>query len=170
MSAVAARGTVEMLSAPERVKVSTDVPSQPLSSTVSLLGDPMMRYRTDLRNLMHFLSLRAIPTRNTRSAPMPRQRRVPMTYLAFLEFRMNAAVVSATGLAVIRRMIGGAHVDQASSDRAAGMARADGVASRPGGLPQTQSARGACHSIAKLLFYLEKATTCCKGGLAIATF
>ncbi len=31
MSAVAARGTVEMLSAPERVKVSTDVPSQPLS-------------------------------------------------------------------------------------------------------------------------------------------
>jgi len=34
MSAVAARGTVEMLSAPERVKVSTDVPSQPLSSIV----------------------------------------------------------------------------------------------------------------------------------------
>jgi hypothetical protein len=34
MGAVAARGTVEMLSAPERVKVSTDVPSQPLSSTV----------------------------------------------------------------------------------------------------------------------------------------
>jgi hypothetical protein len=31
MSAVAARGTVEMLTAPERVKVSTDVPSQPLS-------------------------------------------------------------------------------------------------------------------------------------------
>jgi hypothetical protein len=29
MSAVAARGTVEMLSAPERVKVSTDGPSQP---------------------------------------------------------------------------------------------------------------------------------------------
>jgi hypothetical protein len=83
---------------------------------------------------------------------------------------MNAAVISATGLAVIRRMIGGAHVDQASSDCAAGMTRADGVASRPGGLPQTQSARGACHSIAKLLFYLEKATTCCKGGLAIATF
>ena len=31
MSAVAARGTVEMLSAPERVKVSTDGPSQPSS-------------------------------------------------------------------------------------------------------------------------------------------
>jgi len=31
VSAVAARGTVEMLSAPERVKVSTDGPSQPLS-------------------------------------------------------------------------------------------------------------------------------------------
>jgi hypothetical protein len=37
MSAVAARGTVEMLSAPERVKVSTDVPSQPCSP----LADPM---------------------------------------------------------------------------------------------------------------------------------
>jgi len=45
-----------------------------------------MRYRTDLRNLMHFLSLRAIPTRNTRSAPIPRQRRVPMTYAAFSNF------------------------------------------------------------------------------------
>jgi hypothetical protein len=33
MSAVAARGTVEMLTAPERVKVSTDVPSQPFSRT-----------------------------------------------------------------------------------------------------------------------------------------
>jgi hypothetical protein len=31
MSAGAARGTVEMLSAPERVKVSTDGPSQPSS-------------------------------------------------------------------------------------------------------------------------------------------
>jgi hypothetical protein len=30
-SAVSARGTVEMLSAPERVKVSTDRPSQPYS-------------------------------------------------------------------------------------------------------------------------------------------
>jgi hypothetical protein len=53
------------------------------------IGDPMMRYRTDLRNLMHFLSL---------------------------------------------------------------------------------NARAARHTIAKLLFYLEKATTCCKEGLAIATF
>ena len=86
MSAVAARGTVEMLGAPERVKVSTDVPSQPLSATVSVLGDPMMRYRTNRRNLMHLLSLRAIPTRNTRSAPIPRQRRVPVTYAAFSNF------------------------------------------------------------------------------------
>jgi hypothetical protein len=46
MSAVAARGTVEMLSVPERVKVSTDVPSQPLSSTAyQHLINPTMRYR-----------------------------------------------------------------------------------------------------------------------------
>jgi len=38
VSAVAARGTVEMLSAPERVKVSTDLPSQPWSP----LTDPQL--------------------------------------------------------------------------------------------------------------------------------
>jgi hypothetical protein len=42
MSAVAARGTVEMLSAPERVKVSTDGPSQP--SSLSLAGSTIWRY------------------------------------------------------------------------------------------------------------------------------
>ena len=38
MSTVAARGTVEMLGAPERVKVSTDVPTQPCSP----LADPRL--------------------------------------------------------------------------------------------------------------------------------
>jgi thymidylate synthase (FAD) len=32
---------------------------------------------------------------------------VPMTYAAFLEYRMNAALVSATALAVIRRLLAG---------------------------------------------------------------
>jgi thymidylate synthase (FAD) len=40
---------------------------------------------------------------------------VPMAHAAFLEYRMNAATISATGLAVIRRMIGGEQVEQASS-------------------------------------------------------
>jgi hypothetical protein len=41
VSTVAARGTVEMLSAPERVKVSTDGPSQPLSPPTRKLGPPL---------------------------------------------------------------------------------------------------------------------------------
>jgi len=32
---------------------------------------------------------------------------VPMTYAAFLEYRMNAALISASGLAVIRRLLAG---------------------------------------------------------------
>jgi thymidylate synthase (FAD) len=40
---------------------------------------------------------------------------VPMTYAAFLEYQMNAAVISAKGLAVIRRLLAGEEVDQASS-------------------------------------------------------
>ena len=40
------------------------------------------------------------------------KRWVPMTYAAFLEYRMNAATISATGLAVIRRLLAGEPVDQ----------------------------------------------------------
>jgi thymidylate synthase (FAD) len=38
-----------------------------------------------------------------------------MAYAAFLEYRMNAAQVSATGLAIIRRMLAGEAVEQAAS-------------------------------------------------------
>ncbi len=60
-------------------------------------------------------------TRNTRSAYTPRrcwarvERWVPLAYAAFLEYRMNAATISATGLAIIRRLLAGEAVDQASS-------------------------------------------------------
>jgi thymidylate synthase (FAD) len=40
---------------------------------------------------------------------------VPMAHAAFLEYRMDAATISATGLAVIRRMIEGEHVEHPSS-------------------------------------------------------
>jgi thymidylate synthase (FAD) len=43
------------------------------------------------------------------------QRWVPMTYAAFLEYRLNAATVSATGLAVVRRLLADEPVDQKSS-------------------------------------------------------
>jgi thymidylate synthase (FAD) len=38
-----------------------------------------------------------------------------MTYAAFLEYRMNAALLSATGLAVIRRLIAGETVTPEAS-------------------------------------------------------
>jgi thymidylate synthase (FAD) len=78
-------------------------------------------WKTDLHNLMHFLSLRADPhaqyeIRAYAEAMLGTvERWLPMTHAAFLEYRMNAALISATGLSVIRRMMGGEQVDQASS-------------------------------------------------------
>jgi thymidylate synthase (FAD) len=70
-------------------------------------------WKTDLHNLMHFLSLRADPhaqyeIRVYAEAMLGTLARwVPMTHAAFLEYRMNAALISATGLAVIRRLLAG---------------------------------------------------------------
>jgi thymidylate synthase (FAD) len=78
-------------------------------------------WKTDLHNLMHFLSLRADPhaqyeIRAYAEAMLGTvERWLPMTHAAFLEYRMNAALISATSLSVIRRMMGGEQVDQASS-------------------------------------------------------
>src|SRR5271169_2518888 len=78
-------------------------------------------WKTDLHNLMHFLSLRADPhaqyeIRAYAEAMLETLARwAPMAHAAFLEHRMNAATISATGLAVIRRMIEGERVDQPSS-------------------------------------------------------
>jgi thymidylate synthase (FAD) len=78
-------------------------------------------WKIDLHNLMHFLSLRADPHAQYEIRAYAEvmldtvKRWVPMAYAAFLEYRMNAATISATGLAVIRRMLAGESVDQASS-------------------------------------------------------
>jgi thymidylate synthase (FAD) len=78
-------------------------------------------WKTDLHNLMHFLALRADPhaqyeIRAYAEAMLGTLARwVPMTYAAFLEYRMNAALISATGLAVIRRMLSGEKVVQSES-------------------------------------------------------
>jgi len=78
-------------------------------------------WKTDLHNLMHFLSLRADPhaqyeIRAYAEAMLDTLARwVPMTHAAFLEYRMNAALISATGLAVIRRLIAGETADPATS-------------------------------------------------------
>jgi thymidylate synthase (FAD) len=78
-------------------------------------------WKIDLHNLLHFLSLRADPhaqyeIRAYAEAMLDTLALwVPLTYAAFLEYRMNAAVISATGLAVIRRLLAGEQVDQPSS-------------------------------------------------------
>ena len=70
-------------------------------------------WKTDLHNLLHFLSLRAdahaqYEIRAYAEAMLGTLARwVPMTHAAFLEYRMNAALISATALAVIRRLLAG---------------------------------------------------------------
>jgi len=78
-------------------------------------------WKTDLHNLMHFLALRADPhaqyeIRAYAEAMLGTLARwVPMTHAAFLEYRMNAALISATGLAVIRRLLAGETVTPEAS-------------------------------------------------------
>jgi thymidylate synthase (FAD) len=78
-------------------------------------------WKIDLHNLLHFLSLRADPHAQYEIRAYAKEMLdrlalwVPLTYAAFLEYRMNAAVISATGLAVIRRLLAGEQVDQPSS-------------------------------------------------------
>ena len=78
-------------------------------------------WKTDLHNLMHFLRLRAdhhaqFEIRAYADTMMESFKRwVPATYAAFAEYRLGAAHVSATGLAIIRRMIKGEKVTQENS-------------------------------------------------------
>jgi thymidylate synthase (FAD) len=78
-------------------------------------------WKTDLHNLMHFLSLRADPHAQYEIRAYAEvildtlKRWVPMTHGAFLEYQMNAATISATGLAVIRRLLAGEAVTQQNS-------------------------------------------------------
>src|SRR5580692_11379268 len=78
-------------------------------------------WKTDLHNLMHFLTLRADPhaqheIRVYADAMIDTlQRWVPLAHAAFLDYRMNAAAISATGIEVIRRMLAGEPVEQKAS-------------------------------------------------------
>ena len=78
-------------------------------------------WKIDLHNLMHFLSLRADPHAQYEIRAYAEviletlKRWVPMTYDAFLEYRLNAAAISETGLAVIRRLLAGEAVTQRDS-------------------------------------------------------
>jgi thymidylate synthase (FAD) len=78
-------------------------------------------WKIDLHNLLHFLSLRADPHAQYEIRAYAEiildtvKRWVPMTYAAFLEYRMNAATISAAGLTVIRRLLAGERVTPAES-------------------------------------------------------
>jgi thymidylate synthase (FAD) len=78
-------------------------------------------WKTDLYNLMHFLSLRADPhaqyeIRVYADVMVDTLRRwVPLTHGAFMEYRLGGTNLSRTGLAIVKRMLAGEKVEQASS-------------------------------------------------------
>ena len=78
-------------------------------------------WKTNLHNLMHFLSLRAdahaqYEIRVYAEVMIDTLRRwCPICHDAFMEYRMGGAHLSKTGLAAVKRMIGGEKVDQKSS-------------------------------------------------------
>ncbi len=79
-------------------------------------------WKINLHNLLHFLALRADPhaqleIRLYADAILEIVKRwVPVTYAAFLEYRKDAALISKSGLSVIRRMINGEKVEQENSN------------------------------------------------------
>ena len=78
-------------------------------------------WKTDLHNLLNFLSLRADRHAQYEIRAYADimltivQEWVPETYAAFAEYRLGAAVLSATMLAALRRMLAGEAVTQESS-------------------------------------------------------
>ncbi len=78
-------------------------------------------WKTDLHNLMHFLSLRADPhaqyeIRVYAEAMLEMLKAwVPLTYDAFMKYRVGGTHLSAGGLDVVRRMLAGQPVGQETS-------------------------------------------------------
>jgi thymidylate synthase (FAD) len=78
-------------------------------------------WKTDLHNLLNFLSLRAdahaqYEIRVYADAMISTlERWVPMTAEAFRQYRLGGAQLSASGLAVVKKLIAGETIDQAAS-------------------------------------------------------
>jgi thymidylate synthase (FAD) len=78
-------------------------------------------WKTDLHNLLHFLSLRAdshaqYEIRVYAEAMLETVKAwVPLSYEAFADYRMGAVMMSAQMLAIVRRMLGGEAVTQETS-------------------------------------------------------
>ncbi|MBM3556579.1 MAG: FAD-dependent thymidylate synthase [Alphaproteobacteria bacterium] len=82
-------------------------------------------WKTDLHNLLHFLSLRADPhaqyeIRVYAEAMLETVKRwVPLAYAAFVNYRLGGTHLSAKGMATVKKMIAGEAVDQKSSGMSA---------------------------------------------------
>lgn len=78
-------------------------------------------WKIDLHNLMHFLSLRIDPHAQYEIRAYGEamlaclQDWVPLTYKAFMDYRVGAAELSAPALAILRRRLRGEHVTQEDS-------------------------------------------------------
>lgn len=83
-------------------------------------------WKIDLHNLLHFLALRAdshaqYEIRAYADVMLDLvQKWVPITYHAFMDYRMGASEISAKGLDVIKKMIDGEEVNQESSGMSKG--------------------------------------------------
>ncbi len=75
-------------------------------------------WKTNLHNLLHFLSLRADPhaqyeIRVYADAMLDTLKRwVPLTYDAFMDYRMGGVTLSAKGVAAVKRLLKGEKVDR----------------------------------------------------------
>jgi len=103
-----------------------DVGRQGLARELARIGLPLSIYtqwywKIDLHNLMNFLRLRCDPhaqyeIRAYADVMLDLMRRwVPLTYEAFLEYDLQSAHLSATALAVVRKLTRGEHVDLKTS-------------------------------------------------------
>ncbi len=78
-------------------------------------------WKIDLLNLLHFVWLRSDPHAQYEIRAYAEvlldviRRWVPLTFDAFMDYRVNAASISGPALAVLRRMLNGEAVDQESS-------------------------------------------------------
>ena len=83
-------------------------------------------WKIDLHNLLHFLDLRAAPhaqyeIRVYAEALLEVVKQwVPLTYAAFMDYRMGAYELSAKGLSVVQRLLRGEQVDRESTGMSPG--------------------------------------------------
>jgi thymidylate synthase (FAD) len=119
-----------MLNEPEETGLPEDPGRQGLARELARMNLNLGFYtqwywKTDLHNLMHFLSLRADPhaqyeIRVYAEAMMESLRRwVPLTHEAFVEHRLGAVQLSRPGIETVRRMLKGERVEQAESGMSA---------------------------------------------------